>query len=287
MMERPHIEYIQTQRLPWTAGPAGLGRAGVEMKLLSEDAGDGACTVLLRYPPGFRCSRPVRLGADEEFLVLGGVLRIDGTAYGVHDYAFLPVGLEIGAIEVGDDVGATVLGMFSRSPVAVPVSAETPRFEPDRLIRRIDPLGMKWDNSGQDGPVSELRIARKILRLDPAGKCRTFLLMGLPQTISPTRRRPMEYHTYCEEMFLIAGDIACHCGVMRAGAYFWRPPLIPHGLECSRNGFLALLRIPGSNDNVNHWVQEGPVDFAPPYAPYLPPHLERYRGTGPEAPESY
>jgi hypothetical protein len=253
------------------------------MKRLSEDTADGACTLLLRYAPGWRSSGRVRLEADEEFLVLSGELRINGTTYAAHDYAFLPEGFVIE--EIDSDAGATVLEMFSRRPEVTPVTAQ-PSTRDDRvearLIRRIDPLTMKWDSSGQDAQLVDLQMGRKILRLDPEGRCRTFLLAGLPHSITPARRRPMEYHTYCEEMFLLSGDIACHCGIMRAGAYFWRPPRIAHGLECSRTGFLALLRIPGSNVNVNHWVQEGHVDFEPAYTPFLPPELEVYRGTAPE-----
>ena len=62
-MSRPHIEFIQSQRLPWEPF---VPRPGVTMKRLSEDTGTGALSAILRYPPGWSAP-PASLRTDEEF----------------------------------------------------------------------------------------------------------------------------------------------------------------------------------------------------------------------------
>ncbi len=52
MLERGHIEFFQTQILAWRHIGPGLARPDVDYKLLSRDREDGACSILMRYPPG-------------------------------------------------------------------------------------------------------------------------------------------------------------------------------------------------------------------------------------------
>ena len=71
--------------------------------------------------------------------------------------------------------------------------------------------------------------------------------------------------------------MALTCGVMHAGAYFWRPPQLWHGGMYSVNGFLMLLRNPGSNEAINEWSEERvPVTATPEYRPALPDELRAY-----------
>jgi hypothetical protein len=77
-MSRPHIEFIQSQRLPWEPF---VPRPGVTMKRLSEDTGTGALSAILRYPPGWSAP-PASLRTDEEFLVLDGALTHGDLKYG-------------------------------------------------------------------------------------------------------------------------------------------------------------------------------------------------------------
>jgi hypothetical protein len=270
-MVRPHIEFIQSQKLPWQPGKLGISPAGFASKILSLDPDTLESSQLVRLPNGFRWEGDNYLLADEEFFVLKGDLIIDGVEYGVHNYGFLPAGYPRHTLESAS--GAELLIFYSGSPAPVAGSPPPGLYDEARLIQRIDPLEMAWDRSGQDPGIADLQAWRKIMRLDPAGKCRSFLLAGLPEGIHPAREKPMEWHSYCEEMFLIAGDLPCHCGLMRPGAYFWRPPGINHGLECSLTGFLAFLRIPGSNVNVNNWVGKAKVTLTPDHKPYLPPEL--------------
>ena len=51
--------------------------------------GRRACSLLVEYPAGFTCEGGA-LCADDEFLVLGGALEIDGQRHGELAYAHLP-----------------------------------------------------------------------------------------------------------------------------------------------------------------------------------------------------
>ena len=49
-MARPHIEFVQSQALPWRTLPDTAARPGVGCKVLSRDGDTGAVSVILRYP---------------------------------------------------------------------------------------------------------------------------------------------------------------------------------------------------------------------------------------------
>lgn len=76
MPHRPHIEFVQSQLLPWRRIGPGLARPDAEYKLLSRDPGDGACSALMRYAPGWSREGPEHLLAAEEFYVLDGALQM-------------------------------------------------------------------------------------------------------------------------------------------------------------------------------------------------------------------
>jgi hypothetical protein len=82
MPGRSHIEFVQTQMMPWLATGPGATRPGVEYKLLSRDPRTGACSVLMRFPEGWRREGEEHITATEEIYVLDGELIIDGVSYG-------------------------------------------------------------------------------------------------------------------------------------------------------------------------------------------------------------
>ena len=61
MLERPHIEFIQAQMLPWRRLAPGTARPDAEYKFLSRDGGDGACwadgTAIDRTPQSIAAER--------------------------------------------------------------------------------------------------------------------------------------------------------------------------------------------------------------------------------------
>jgi hypothetical protein len=98
----------------------------------------------------------------------------------------------------------------------------------------------------------------------------------MPQGFPASGSEPLERHPHFEEMFMIYGDMPCSRGIMRAGAYFWRPPGIWHGADCTVSGFLMLMRTPGTNVTVSEWCSKPhPVLLAPTFDPVLPPEVSR------------
>ncbi len=91
----------------------------------------------------------------------------------------------------------------------------------------------------------------------------------------------MERHPHVEEFFMVMGTMSCSLvGTMRAGAYFWRPPSIWHGLDSSLTGFLLLCRTPGTNKTISEWGANAlPVDNNPPYNPVLSPEIAALKPT--------
>ena len=109
-MARPHTEFIQVQALPWQRGLYGGARNDVQSKVLSVDYESGASTVMGRYPPGWSCSEPEILRADEEMFVLDGDLVVNGVDYQSYGYAYLAAGHEPRAAAITN--GAVVLTFF-------------------------------------------------------------------------------------------------------------------------------------------------------------------------------
>jgi hypothetical protein len=260
-MARPYIEFIQSQHLAWRPSPM----AGVDWKVLSEDDDSGAVTALLRFPVG-RTPWTGR-SADWELFVLSGALQLGTAHVGMHFYAYLPGESAPATIETGS-AGAVVLSFFSGPPIA-----STARPPAGEAIAPIDTTALRWDDSGIDPQINHLHAARKNLRLAPDGTCRTYLLGGRPQGF-PYGGAALETHPHAEEFFMVSGDMPCHVGVMRTGAYFYRPPGIAHGRDCTRSGYLLFCRTPGSNRTISEWSEERyPVSFEPEHRTVAPPEL--------------
>ena len=71
-------------------------------------------------------------------------------------------------------------------------------------------------------------------------------------------------------MFLISGEVHGNLGLMRPGAYFWRPPKIPHGPYGSLTGNIYLFRTKGGPLSTNYQDSEIPFHWWPEHKPVLP-----------------
>jgi hypothetical protein len=272
-MARPFIEFLQSQALAWQTDAARTGRRGLECKLLSEDDATGAMTMLVRYPPGFSAAPLEWCTADEEILLLRGSLALNGRTFAQHHYAYWPAGYTRHGLQAGPE-GATLIACFSARPRYRIDAGDAPAFDAAALTEQVDAFALRWDQTNMDPNISHLNAFRKNLRLGPGNSGRSYLLAGLPQGFPKSASEPLERHPHFEEMFMIAGDMPCSLGVMRAGAYFWRPPMIWHGADCTTNGFLVFARTPGTNRTISEWSTEGHlVTFTPEHRPQLPPEL--------------
>ena len=214
-MGRPHVEFVQSQRLPWERGRLSRVRGAVATRLLSRDPADGACSLLVEYPAGFTCEGGA-LCADDEFLVLGGALEIDGQRHGELAYAHLPAGYT--TREWAAPQGAVVLEFFSREParLTAPVA-----HDPRRLVRHLD--GFTVPYTGNFHPEFPPGAGRKLLYSDPLTQDASWLLGTLPMRWAERA----ETHPVVEEMYLLAGEVHGDRGVMRisGGRRAWRTGL--------------------------------------------------------------
>ena len=271
MLERGHIEFLQAQMLPWRRIGAGLARPDAEYKLLSRDAGDGACSVLMRYAPGWSREGPEHILADEEFFVIDGSLDMDGRHYGQDSYAFLPAGWTRQHMQ--SEKGCVLLAFYDREPTLVLATGEAEGALARRAVPHLDTAAMVWDLTLNDAKLKHLGIGRKNLRTDPDSGERSFLSLILPQAEPPGHKGPQEIHPVVEECYVLGGSLTGPHGTMHPGAYFWRPPGIAHGPFGARWGSVSLMRFVGGA-HVNVWTEsEAPFDFAAPYAPILPDDL--------------
>jgi len=86
MLNRPHIELVPVQLLPWHRIPP----APAECKFLCRDADDGACSCVLRHHAGWQRQAEESRTPDQEFDVLQRSFEVDGQVYGPDCCVFLP-----------------------------------------------------------------------------------------------------------------------------------------------------------------------------------------------------
>lgn len=264
-MAREWTEFVQSQKLPWQSdAPAALG-AGTALKRLSEDADSGALSALVRYPAGYR-SDATALAADEEFLVLDGELVIGGRRFGPYSYAHWPAGFDAGSR--ASDRGAVVLAFYSAAPSAAARAA----YDPERLVEHCDTFEVPY--TGNFHPEFPPGAGRKVLFTDPETAETSWLLGTLPMRWAERS----EVHPYVEEMYLLSGESHGDRGVMRPGAYFWRPGGIPHGPYGTLTGNLYFFRTRGGGLETDYVEPRRPFHWWPAYEPELPVSLGDYGG---------
>lgn len=239
------------------------GRAGVERKLLSEDPNSGATSNIFRYPAGWVTAGKQQLVCAEELYVMAGGLTINDIEYGPGDYAYLPSGYVRQSMHSTN--GAAVV-TFLEGNLAL-ASGEVPVG--DGLILCVRSNELPWGDAVGSKLAAEA-VGLKVLRLDPNGD-RTWLLKIEVTDGHAFEINGVERHPCVEETFLLSGDMAMPMGRMRDGAYFWRPPHIPHGPMGTQTGFLGLFRCKEGGAFETEWSKaDGPIDWQAPFAPILP-----------------
>lgn len=271
-MARPHIDFIQSQVLPWQRDLYGGGRPGVETRILSLDTETGASSLLIRYPAGWSRAGPEHLEADEEFFVLDGAIQINGTRYAEKCYAHFPEGYLRTAAASKD--GAVVLTFFSAEPHPTASDKPSSRYDAKRLVEHIDVLaaGLSKDFSklGNASSPGVKASANRILREDPYDHEQTWILCSSPLF----RGGVVETHPVVEELFLVSGEKASNTGLLQQGAYFWRPPGIPHGPFGSKTGAVNFFRTKGGPLETEYVGGEENFTWTPEHRPVLPPELQ-------------
>lgn len=183
--------------------------------------------------------------------MLEGILEINGVVYRRDHYGRIASTVTRNSMSAPG--GAVVLTFLDRGLVL--------RAGPGREAEPVykDVLHMRWDMSLNDPKLAHLGISRKDLFLDPETGERTFLSMVLPHWEPPGGKGPSERHPVVEDAYVINGSLTGPQGTMGPGAYFWRPPQIPHGPFGTRFGCVMLIRFLGGR-HVNIW-SDGEADF--------------------------
>lgn len=264
-MARPHIEFIHSRDLPWEEADLAFLPPEVDVKPLSHDSQSNDLSTLIHIPPEWAQS-DWKLTSSFEFFVLSGEVTLNGRTTGTHAYCYLPSGTDIK--EMASANGAVLLAFFESHD-------GSDNNDPSQDEVHVDCFDMAWDMMHMNPGVAYLNMGRKNLRVPDDQSGRTYLLAGFPQARPTPMRQPLERHPYAEEAFMISGDLALTNGTMTQGAYFWRPPHLWHGGMYSVNGFMMLVRTPGSNDPIIEWTKDTyDVDPAPAYQPILPDDLK-------------
>ncbi|SEK81177.1 ChrR Cupin-like domain-containing protein [Colwellia chukchiensis] len=268
-MARAHVEFIQSQVLDWQPWPY---QQGVVYKQLSVDAETQATTGIFKYSAGWLEQEAYWLDSEEEFFVLKGEITINGVRYGEGYYGYFPANYLRKTLKANKDT--VIIRFIDQSPKAIKYQCGDLVPEVTKAaIEGINTFDMHWDKGELDKKLAHLDFGRKILRIDDTTKAKTFLYMVSPQTYPPNWCGPREHHPTVEESFCVTGTLAGNHGVMRTGAYFWRPPGIPHGPYGSRTGCVLLIRFVGG-EHINHWSDENyPFIFDAKYAPVLPDNM--------------
>ena len=268
-MARPHIEFIQAQRLPWLDNDLGTGRAGVRAKVLSRDSDSGEVSAIMQVPPRWDHG-PEILAVDEEFFVLDGQIehiKKDGTVviYSADTYGFWPKGFPRGRLSSSE--GGTVL-TFLAGPVTRQAKVG---FDQPRLVEKVDLRVGDWKADLNAMGLTVMAAAAKIRRLrsDPQTGEITYVTATMPFW---SETQP-ERHPVTQEIFVLAGEISGNTGVMCPGAYTWRPPYVTHGPYGSRTGAVFFFRSRGGTLTTVH-DDAVPFSYEVPHQPVLPPELK-------------
>lgn len=265
-MARPHIEFIQAQASPWRVLAEDRVRPGVEAKRLSYDTESQAASVILRYPAGWAMDHTHHLDSDEELFVLSGALMIGDVTYGAGDYAYLPAGYVRTGMSSSE--GADVLTFFEGAHINVPGPAPDGAFDSRKLVERVRTRHVDW-GSATDPKVAAPGVKRLGLRKDAKTGDTTWML-DIDATGMGGEVNRLETHPVVEEVFLLSGEFHMPMGVLKEGAYFWRPPGIAHGPVGTKTGALGFFRCKGG-PLTTEWSDESyPVQWDAPYVPILP-----------------
>lgn len=265
MTDRPFIEFVQAQQLAWTSEAVSHVRPGVKVRELSADRTDGATSLLLEYPAGWERPEDEVLTADEEFFVVAGSLIVDGVEYSRYGYGHLPAGYHRSGMR--SPAGAVVMTFFSGVPESRTGSSHALGMQEERVVTHIDALAGEW--GAGFNPKFPPGAGRKWLRRDPVTKDETWILGTMPLRNGFKR----EKHPVVEEMYLLSGELHGPNGVMRPGAYFWRPPEEWHGPFGSLTGNVMLFRTVGGPLSTVYDDNLLPFHWDPPTDAILPQEL--------------
>ena len=264
-MPRPHIEFIQTQMLTWEKSKTN---SLALIKNLSSDKISGASTNIIRYPKNFEFNNTHFLECDEEFFILSGKISINDHSYVKGDYAFFPGGYPREKIKCEQQTDILTYYEGNNKPV---FSKKIPKIETSQLIIKLETQKENWGKA-TDPKIAALGVKRLGLRSDPISGETTWLLNISPNMMDSEYDK-RELHPVVEEVFVLSGEMHLPMGVLKKGAYFWRPPNISHGPVGTKKGAVGIFRAKGGPLTTEWSKKTYPVKWNADYTPVLPKGL--------------
>jgi hypothetical protein len=223
-MGRPHIEFINALEVSPRRVEAGPF-AGVAARVLSEDEDTGAYTAMIFCPSGWSgelggFDRPV------ELFGLRGEIEVGGERLGEGAYTYMRPTRAARPLRAAS--GAHVLLMVE----------EATDDRHTLPVHVVETAKMRWQASLAPG------LSVKNLRIDGETGDRSWVSASCARK----QENRAEVHPTIEECLMLRGDclLGTH-GEMTPGAYFWRPPNVPHGPLCTRNGAMYFFRTKGGD----------------------------------------
>jgi hypothetical protein len=236
-MGRPHIEPLVDTDVPRRPFSMPGWKRGVEVRTLSIDPVNGACTQIAEISGGFR--QPGGYANSEwELYVLEGTLRVGSETLRPHHYLFVPAGHRVGPITTRQ--GCRVMWFFNdHYPDWVAADGHRDRQVDTRRFVSVNALDdVRW-TTPSFYPATEPGALVKILRLDEASGAFTGLYMLCPGFWQDN----VSFHDCMEEMYHIWGESwMMQFGYLPTGGYVYRPPYINHGPFQCEYGTLGLFR---------------------------------------------
>jgi hypothetical protein len=183
-------------------------------------------------------------------------------------YGYLPAGFV--RKNAATSNGAVLLCFLSRTPACHPGAPEPDQYDLSSIVPGVDTSRIVWDRRKFDPGLRHMGLGRKLLRDSPSQNERTLLITMAPQAYPEKGAGRPEVHPCAEESYLFGGDVIGEYGRMVPGAYFWRPPGVPHGPHGSHDGAFMLVRFVDGRFENNWGEDERQFDPDPEYAPVLP-----------------
>lgn len=246
-MSRPHIEPYQAGRATFRQFNLPGFPRGMRSKTLSIDRDTGACSLVVRWPSGYRLPGGLSYSEFELFL-MSGDLMLGGRRLQPGHYLWVPAGVCLE--ELTTSRGCEMLWMYNYGePSFVASAADHPLAQRARMVDINAYEDLHW-LSGRRNPAVAPGCMVKVLRVDPVTKGNTFLYCMTPNFWQDN----ISYHDCSEESYHIWGTShMMQFGNLPTGGYFWRPPYINHGAFSSRLGCLALGRTDSELFNYFHF----------------------------------
>lgn len=241
-MSRPHIEFAQSQWLPWEPVSSIAHLAGTRARTLSVDSHDGSRSLLVQFPPGWLL-RNRECAFDEEIYVLDGELSVNDRSLPVDFFATLPAGYSREFSESPRGAVALVfLGSRPDNAVATPQYG----FDHAAWVGRIDVYSDIWPSvpNGWKALDAAENFARlRFLRKDHRTGGETFVV-GFPPNWSALTE---EVQLSDSEYYLLAGEVKLSgIGKMTPGGYIARPAGKSRPPMVGRDGAVFLVRSHGA-----------------------------------------